>query len=136
MSKSIKVQFDKLDKLQEEILEENETLVRTFFSICIFDESQAVLEKAEKSVKETLNINQFRYYIPGYENLGRIHFSCVPTNQLYAGTIPDTHYPSHSPSAFSCSAADTEMTTRASMCMTGCIRFPCARISGMQAKSV
>lgn len=78
MSKSIKVQFDKLDKLQEEILEENETLVRTFFSICIFDESQAVLEKVEKSVKETLNINQFRYYIPGYENLGRIHFSCVP----------------------------------------------------------
>lgn len=31
MSKSIKVQFEKLDKLQEEIIEENETLVRTHF---------------------------------------------------------------------------------------------------------
>lgn len=78
MSKTIKVQFEKLDKLQEEIIEENETLVRTHFSVCIFDESEAVLDKAEKSVKETLNINQFRYYIPGYDNLGRIHFSCVP----------------------------------------------------------
>lgn len=78
MSKSIKVQFDKLDKLQEEIIEENETLVRTHFSVCIFDESEAVLDKAEKSVKETLNINQFKYYIPGYDNLGRIHFLAYP----------------------------------------------------------
>lgn len=78
MSKSIKVQFEKLDKLQEEILEENEILVRTHFSVCIFDESGSNLDKAEKTVKETLNINQFKYYIPGYENLAKIHFSCVP----------------------------------------------------------
>lgn len=78
MSKSIKVQFEKLDKLQEEILEENEILVRTHFSVCIFDEPGSNLDKAEKTVKETLNINQFKYYIPGYENLAKIHFSCVP----------------------------------------------------------
>lgn len=78
MSKSIKVQFEKLDKLQEEILEENELLVRTHFSVCIFDESDSELDKAEKAVKETLNMNQFHYYIPGYDNLGKIHFSCVP----------------------------------------------------------
>lgn len=48
MSRSIKVQYQKLDELQQEILEENETLVRSFFSVCVFDESEAKLEKADK----------------------------------------------------------------------------------------
>ena len=48
MSRSIKVQYQKLDELQQEILEENETLVRSFFSVCVFDESEAELEKADK----------------------------------------------------------------------------------------
>mgnify|MGYP000609255101 FL=1 len=48
MSRSIKVQYQKLDELQQEILEENETLVRSFFSVCVFDESGAELEKADK----------------------------------------------------------------------------------------
>lgn len=48
MSRSIKVQYQKLDELQQEILEENETLVRSFFSVCVFDESEAELEKADQ----------------------------------------------------------------------------------------
>lgn len=95
MNKGIKVQFEKLDKLQQEILEENETLVRTHFSVCIFDEKGEELDRAEKAVKEILNINQFRYYIPGYENLGRMHFSCVPgqvslmpKDYLFLTTLP------------------------------------------------
>ena len=55
MSRSIKVQYQKLDELQQEILEENETLVRSFFSVCVFDESGAELEKADKKIRETLN---------------------------------------------------------------------------------
>lgn len=78
MSKSIKVQYQKLDELQQEILEENETLVRTFFSICVFDEDEAELERAEKRVRETLNLNRLKYYIPGYGNLASIHFACTP----------------------------------------------------------
>lgn len=51
MSRSIKVQYQKLDELQQEILEENETLVRSFFSVCVFDESEAELEKADKKIR-------------------------------------------------------------------------------------
>ncbi len=51
MSRSIKVQYQKLDELQQEILEENETLVRSFFSVCVFDESGAELEKADKKIR-------------------------------------------------------------------------------------
>lgn len=78
MSRSIKVQYQKLDELQQEILEENETLVRSFFSVCVFDESEAELEKADKKIRETLNLARLRYYIPGYENLAAVHFACVP----------------------------------------------------------
>ena len=78
MSRSIKVQYQKLDELQQEILEENETLVRSFFSVCVFDESGAELEKADKKIRETLNLARLGYYIPGYENLAAVHFACVP----------------------------------------------------------
>ena len=78
MSRSIKVQYQKLDELQQEILEENETLVRSFFSVCVFDESEAELEKADKKIRETLNLARLGYYIPGYENLAAVHFACVP----------------------------------------------------------
>ena len=79
MSRSIKVQYQKLDELQQEILEENETLVRSFFSVCVFDESEAELEKADKKGSgETLNLARLGYYIPGYENLAAVHFACVP----------------------------------------------------------
>ena len=64
--------------VQQEILEENETLVRSFFSVCVFDESEAKLEKADKKIRETLNLARLRYYIPGYENLAAVHFACVP----------------------------------------------------------
>lgn len=78
MNKSIKVQYDKLSELQHHILDENEILVRTFFAISIFDEDEKELIRAEKKVKERLNMNQLRYYVPGYENLGTMHLACVP----------------------------------------------------------
>jgi len=78
MKKSIEVEFKKLDKLQKDIIEENETLVRFFFSACVFDESEAELENADKRIREILNLNRLKYYIPGYENLARMHFACVP----------------------------------------------------------
>ncbi|MFR5896908.1 MAG: hypothetical protein ACLUGY_21410 [Phocaeicola massiliensis] len=95
MSKSIKVQFDKLDKLQEEILEENETLVRTFFSICIFDESQAVLKgrKISKGNVEHQPV-QILYSRIRESGAGTL-LLCSRTDKLHAGGIPDTHHASH-----------------------------------------
>ena len=96
MSRSIKVQYQKLDELQQEILEENETLVRSFFSVCVFDESGAELEKADKKIRETLNLARLGYYIPGYENLAAVHFACVPGQiHLIAAEIPVPDHPAH-----------------------------------------
>lgn len=52
--------------------------MRCFFSTCVFDEDVEELEKADRRVREVLNLNRLRYYIPGYENLARMHFACVP----------------------------------------------------------
>ena len=43
-------------------------LVRSFFSVCVFDGSDTELEKADKRIREILNLNRFKYYIPGYGN--------------------------------------------------------------------
>lgn len=95
MNRGIKSQFEKLDELQKEILDENETLVRCFFSACVFDENEEELEKADRRVREVLNLNRLRYYIPGYENLARMHFACVPGQislmpgeYLFLSTLP------------------------------------------------
>lgn len=48
MNKGIEREFKELDKLQTEILEENQMLVRSFFSVCVFDGSDTELEKADK----------------------------------------------------------------------------------------
>lgn len=78
IDKGIKVQYEKLDELQKQILEDNETLVRSFFSISVYDENPDELHKADNKIKEIFNLNGFKYYIPGYDNLARLHFACVP----------------------------------------------------------
>lgn len=95
MSKSIKVQYEKLDELQRQILEENEILVRSHFSVCVFSDNEAELLKADNQIREVLNLNGFKYYIPGYDNLARMHFSCVPgqiaslpKDYLFLATLP------------------------------------------------
>ena len=95
MNKGIERVFKELDKLQKEILEENQMLVRSFFSVCVFDGSDTELEKADKRIREILNLNRFKYYIPGYENLARMHFACVPgqislmpVEYLFLTTLP------------------------------------------------
>lgn len=95
MNKGIEREFKELDKLQTEILEENQMLVRSFFSVCVFDGSDTELEKADKRIREILNLNRFKYYIPGYGNLARMHFACVPgqislmpVEYLFLTTLP------------------------------------------------
>lgn len=78
INKSIKIQYEKLDELQQQILEENEVLVRSFFSLCVYDEDENELHKADNRIKEIFNLNGFKYYIPGYDNLAKFHFGCVP----------------------------------------------------------
>lgn len=78
MNKNIKHQFDKLSEAYKDSLEENDVFVRSTFSVCLFSDSQHELCNGEKQIKEILNINQFKYYIPSYDNLAQIHFSAVP----------------------------------------------------------
>lgn len=78
MSKDIKHQFEKLSEAFNDALEDNEIFVRSNFSLCIFSDNDKELTNGEKKIKEILNINQFKYYIPSYNNLAEIHFSSVP----------------------------------------------------------
>ena len=94
MASSVKVQYERLAALQKEMLEDNETLVRSFFSICLFDKDAKEVERAEKKVREILNLAGFKYYIPSYEHLAAIHLAampgqltCLPKDFLFLSTL-------------------------------------------------
>lgn len=78
MSKNIRYQFERLSESFKESLEDNDIFVRSTFSLCLFSDNQQEILNGEKKIKEILNISQFKYYIPSYDNLAQIHFSSVP----------------------------------------------------------
>ena len=75
---SVKDSYRKLSELQDEMLATDETLVRSFFSVCIFDADGEEVERAEKKAREGLNLSGFSYYAPSYEHLAAVHLSSVP----------------------------------------------------------
>jgi hypothetical protein len=73
----IQHRYDKLVEFENEIIENNELLVRVHFNIMLWDEDFDVLQEAEKEVKKILKIRDFKYYIPSYEGLYNIFLGSV-----------------------------------------------------------
>lgn len=69
--------YNKLKEFEEEIIDNNELLVRIHFNVMIWDEDVEVLQEAEKEAKKILKIRDFKHYVPSYEGLYNIFLGSV-----------------------------------------------------------
>lgn len=69
--------FNKLVEFEEEIIENNELLVRVHFNVMIWDEDIEALGQAEKEAKRILKIRDFKHYVPSYGGLYNIFLGSV-----------------------------------------------------------
>lgn len=69
--------FNKLVEFEEEIINNNELLVRVHFNVMIWDEDIEILDQAEKEAKRILKIRDFKHYVPSYGGLYNIFLGSV-----------------------------------------------------------
>lgn len=74
---NLKPKIKKLSELCEEIQENKEILCYIHFSILLWDEEPAYLEKTEKELRTALDLHNIKCYIPSYGNLATIYGASI-----------------------------------------------------------
>lgn len=69
--------YNKLVEFEEQIIENNDLLVRVHFNIMIWEDNIEMLNTAEKEARRILKLRDFKYYIPSYEGLYNIFLGSV-----------------------------------------------------------
>ena len=76
--KEIEIQYNGLETMQNEMLNESENLLcRTSYNITVFDENEDLLDKWVDMVKTVFNNADCRYYLPSYQSLYKTFVSTV-----------------------------------------------------------
>lgn len=74
---NLEKQAKDLDTLQQNVLNENQTLCYAHFSLLFWDDDVSKVNRAEKEIKAIFNIKSFKYYEPSYEHLAHIFAGSV-----------------------------------------------------------
>lgn len=84
-----------LEKLQNQVVNEKQTLCYAHFSLLFWDNDIAKVNRSEKSIKSVFNIKSFSYYVPSHENLAKIFAGsvigaspCLPKQYMFQTSLP------------------------------------------------
>lgn len=76
-SQSIESSYQKLKEFEKDVITDEALLCRAHFNIMVWDENPETLEKAQKTIKEALSLNDIRYYDPSHEGLRNIFLGSI-----------------------------------------------------------
>ena len=76
-SQSIESSYQKLKEFEKDVIADEALLCRAHFNVMVWDENQETLEKAQKTIKEALSLNDIRYYDPSHEGLRNIFLGSI-----------------------------------------------------------
>ncbi len=76
-SAQIEFEYNRLKKLEKEVIQEDCLLCRSHFNIMVWDEDPEVLAVAEKKIKEALSLQNILHYHPSFDGIRNIFIGSI-----------------------------------------------------------